>query len=462
MSLGTLNCEVHLDNPKKIHYGNSDPVTGNVSIKFFPKQHKDRETPTELFGPLKVGITLHGRCKSKIWKRNGNSTTIYRGRVPLFSWSKWIYNDSIKTPAGKVTNIPFSINFPETDSNRIGGDWEQDSRYLVPVPGQPNPLPPSFVDDYSGVANHFESFIEYRVTSSVAMAHVDIKIQYPDMHKEPLVHYQVPKLLRPIEAKPMVHNNTVSVKNEFLLPEADRPTGFRQKAKAAFSSDYYPTYGFSWKCLAPKILNLGQPAAFQLSIKPYDSNTAVLVPDVTLSFFTVEIKAYTTVRAEKQLFSTPEAESDGTVATLQGVADSKDPFSKANDWTKTINTKPLVGIPICFKTYNICRRYQMKIKMAFWVAGKNKPFTQVHHIEVHPPLEDGGHVEAGSSSVAAASSSAGERLIMGEVIATLPEAALPQYERPPEYEEAPDDSPVDGVGNGKAPAGKVEEMGVVS
>ena len=176
----------------------------------------------------------------------------------------------------------------------------------------------------------------------------------------------------------------------------------------------------------------------------------MLVPEVVLDAFTVEIKAVIEVRAEKGLFTSPESSSDETKMNLRGVIDDKGPFSKANDWSKTVNTREVRGINSTFQTYNISSKYRMKVKGAFTVAGKVKDFSQSCLITVYPPLLTADSVAGPSSSAMPGSSS--QPLRMGNM-----EASLPQYERPPEYEEASAEAPPPPIKDGKDRAAFGEE-----
>lgn len=133
------------------------------------------------------------------------------------------------------------------------------------------------------------------------MSRLQVDITKPGKYEEPLVRYEPPRKFILASARPYNLSDYVAVKNELLLPEADRPTGFKQKAKAAFSSDYFPTYSFDWTCVAPRDLILGQPAVFEVRIRPREQEcTAPLIPDVRLTSFNATIVAHTQVRAEKQ------------------------------------------------------------------------------------------------------------------------------------------------------------------
>jgi hypothetical protein len=434
MAIGTLVAKIVLDEPRKIHYGSSDPVKGKVVLTYTPSAKTRESSNPELFGPLQLAVTFHGRSKTKVYKQSGNNRHIYRGRAPLFSQSKRIYDDSFRARPYEPHSFPFEIFFPEGAPTKVAGDWEADNRFKYEAG---DPLPPSFSGSYHGFANRYECFVEYRVGVRVAMPRLQVTVSKPEKYDEPLVLYEQPRPHVAINERPLPRKGYESVKNEFLLPEADRPTGFKAKAKAAFSSDYYPTYAFSWTLSGPQHLYLGQPLVFEISIRPLEKEcTAVLIPEVHLTFFQVEIRAVADVRAERQLFSSPGANSDEEKLRLKGVLDDNGPFSKANDWTKAINTRDLRGVCSTFHSPNISLRYRMRVRGTFTFANKHKEFEKDYSITIHPPLDlaNASLWEASSSSAAAGSSS--QPFAMENW-----EAALPEYDRPPEYDEAIEEAP---------------------
>ena len=433
MAIGTLVAKIILDEPRKIHYGSTNPVNGKVVLTYAPSSKTREESSPDLFGPLQLAVNLHGRSKTKVYKSNGQTTSIYRGRAPLFSQSKRIYDDSFRARPNEKHEFPFQLSFTESLPTKSVGDWQEDGRFKYEAG---TPLPPSFSNSYRGFANRYECFVEYRIGVRVAMPRLQVTIVKPEKYDEPLVLYERPRPHAAINERPLPRKGYESVKNEFLLPEADRPTGFKAKAKAAFSSDYYPTYAFSWTLNAPQHLYLGQPLVFEIFIRPSEKEcTAILVPEVHLTFFQVEIRAVTDVRAEKQLWSSPEASSDQEKLRLKGALDDNGPFSKANDWTKVINTRDLRGVCGNFQSPNISLRYRMRVRGTFSFANKQKEFEKDYTVTIHPPLElANASLWEASSSAAAGSSS--QPLRMDSL-----EAALPEYDRPPEYEEAIEEAP---------------------
>jgi hypothetical protein len=340
-----------------------------------------------------------------------------------------IFDDSFRTKPNQANPFPFTLRFPECAPKNAVASWDSDGRFSYK---EGDALPPSWSHSYHGFANRYEAFVEYRVGVQVAMPQLQIIIAKPEKYDEPLVYYDRAKLPSPLNKKPITSRDVESVKNEFLLPEADRPTGFRAKAKAAFSSDYYPTYAFDWTLTAPQHLYVGQPFALEVAIRPRESNTAVLVPEVSLSSVYVSIIAIVNARADRQIFTSPEAHSNEEKINIRAVMADTGPFGKGNDWTKTLNTRELRGLCTSFTTPNISVSYRMKIRGIFSFANKTKDFDREFSVTIHPPLE---RSDGQASSSAAAAGSSSQAYGMESL-----EAALPEYDRPPEYDEAVNES----------------------
>ncbi|KAI3326828.1 hypothetical protein HD806DRAFT_418765 [Xylariaceae sp. AK1471] len=424
MSVGTLHTGIILNEPGKIHCGNRDPILGHINIRYSPGQ---KNASAELFGPLKVFVTLHGRAKTKIWKSNGQTTSIYRGRAPLLSKRVLVYDDSFRAQPRDSTIFPFSLIFPEVTDATVIDQFNEDPRFIS---HRNHPLPPSFQSSYHGFAHRYEAFVEYRVGVDVVMPSLQVEVNKPTKYLEPVVHYERPGASQPAKRRPCDWRGFVSVKNELLLPESDRPSGFKQKTKALFGAGHFPTYAFDWVCLAPKDIYLGQPVCFEVQIKPREHEcTATLVPEVRLKYFGIEINAHTQVRAHRTIFRCPESEGNYKICQMVGVIDNSGPFSKANENTKVVNTQALGGgkmgtFASSFATYNISQAYTIKISFAFEITDKVKHIDKEYGVIIHPPLETAPPPVAGS---AGPSSQAPNTENMA--------CDLPQYEPLPPYEQ---------------------------
>lgn len=85
-------------------------------------------------------------------------------------------------------------------------------------------------------------------------------------------------------------------------------------------------------------------------------------PVLDVTNFAASLTAYTDARAERQLFTERDSNGSETVLDATGIPDAPGPFSEANAFTKRVNISPLPDrIPITFSTFNIARKYTMKI-----------------------------------------------------------------------------------------------------
>ncbi|OQO11225.1 hypothetical protein B0A48_05481 [Cryoendolithus antarcticus] len=443
MSVGSLSAKVVLDDPKHIYCGNEEAVTGHVLVRYHST------SSAELFGPLSVSVTFRGRAKSKIYKNNGNNRTIYRGRAPLFSFSKSIFDGPIKMIPNEAKEIPFALSFPSAVQQMLSqGNWDADGRFSIDVG---DPLPPTFNIVYHGFAHRFDAFTEYRIGTTLSMRGIDIKLPNADDESNSvLVPYeQQPTPISQALPLPKTLNYNVRLQNALLMPESSRPTGFKAKTKALLSSDYYPEYHFDVLTLCPQKLFLGQPITLEIRIQPNEArSTAPVRPDITIpAGVLVSIQAQTVARAERGIFSSPESSGNETVLTLTASSpDLQEPFGKSNDWTKVVVTKPLFGVPSGFSTYNILRRYTVKVSFSVLAAGKSTKVEKELSVMILPPVE--GEVANGDHG-RGANMAGPSRHVVGEDDAEV----LPGYERPPEYG---DDHSIDEVESaiGKMDLGK--------
>ncbi|KAI6865330.1 hypothetical protein KC338_g5116 [Hortaea werneckii] len=386
---GALIIRVVLDEPKRIYCGPKEAVTGHVSVYYDTSysRKKREEMPSDLFGPLKLSIIFHGRAKTKITKDSGGGSSVYRGRAPLFHVVSEIHDGPYRSAPGETQRLPFSVCFPPTVDMSHAGVWEAHPQFDRDFSED---VPPSFKTDHHHFYSKFETFTEYRVGTTATMPGIDLKIITLSEHEEPQVLYEQPRTrVEDVDAANNIWRSRLKIRNAELLPESERPSGFREKVKAMTRSDYFPEYYFEALCTHPQRLYLQEPIRFELRIRPQaELSTAPLWPDLYLKTFAVTLHARTLVRANLHILSEPESLGEekvlGFVATEHNLPPG--PFEKANDMTKSIVTGPLSGGPSSFTTFNIARSYQMQIK--FVVAGAGKEFKSERRIpvEVCPPL----------------------------------------------------------------------------
>jgi hypothetical protein len=469
MSAGLVLGKIVLDQPSKYHCGPSDPVTGYIALTYYARNKRSDSNSNDLqslFGPLKIFAEFTGRAKTKIHKSNGNTSSTHRGRAPLFAQHHKIYDGTYNSKSGECVRFPFSFNFPECSQHMPGqDDFRQDPRFHEEAGG---PLPPTFTTNNRGFSKSFVAFVEYRIGASMRMPGIDVEIRGLDNEEtRPAVLYEQPPppVAEMLQQKIQQYSHTVNLKNENLLSEDDRPSGFRQKAKFMLSSQQYPTYMFDIVTTVPAEVFIGQPMVFELSVHPNIKQCTAPPPppQVELVSFYASLKSRVEIRAEYGFLSAEEAHNNNRLPAMSTqILDKEVPFCKANDHTKVIRTRPLSEVQSSFSTYNICQRYTLEVEYVIFAAGKRKSFKREVPITIHGPTHDGStahfpampvngeQVEASSSTAAAAS--------QGSLHPTTTDHAtvLPEYERPPEYDvvlgtTTENDEPHDSVlGKGKA------------
>lgn len=78
MAIGSLRAKVVLDEPQRTYCGHSQPVTGKIVLSFMPNPKAVTDgNSSELFGPMRLAVRFHGRAKSKIWKKQGNTVRFH-------------------------------------------------------------------------------------------------------------------------------------------------------------------------------------------------------------------------------------------------------------------------------------------------------------------------------------------------------------------------------------------------
>ena len=456
MSAGSVLGRIVLNHPTKYHCGTDDAITGHVALTYRPlgayASQSTNGPAQELFGPLKIFLTFGGRAKTKIHKSNGNTSSTHRGRAPLFSQHHKIHDGPYTSKAGECVRFPFSLNFPAATQHLPGqGDFRQDVRFQEEAG---HPLPPTFAASNTGFSKSFKAFVEYRLNAEIRMPGIDISVLGLNQGDEGIpILYEQPRLPASEVAnfKSRKFSDFITLQNEHLLPEEQRPTGFRQKAKFAFSSERYPTYQFTLRGAMPTEIFVGQPIILELNLDPdHKSCNAPVPPTVQLRWVRAGVRQYINIRAEHGFFSAEESNKDYHLPCVPCfIVEPQVPFCKANDNTKFIHTTVL-NTASSFSTYNICQRYTLEIQYGIHAAGKDKTLKHIMPVTVHPPVDDSGlPADAYTGGYAGASSSAIPPPVLDNVTqdpqTTLPPpttlgpaTGLPEYERPPEYHEVLD------------------------
>lgn len=281
--------------------------------------------------------------------------------------------------------------------------WEENLRFPAETASN---LPPTFQGKPSGIQGRLESAVEYKLGVSANMPGLKINVSQPENDENVNVLYERPRMLRP--------------------PESTRHE---------ISFGNMKGVGRGWQstvtCEGPRNLCCGQPATFKVRIELRRSDisevrTVPNYPKVYLTAFGVKLKATTAVRGKRRLLAQPQMSVQDTVATLVCAVDSANPFSNSEHWTKRVVTGKIPIIPSTFNSMNISRLYHFELNLILESAGGSaEKLSRSYGVVVHPSLEPRNNERTTVDDLMGIGASAGRPSIG---------SALPEYERPPEYE----------------------------
>lgn len=433
MGLGSVRTKVVLDRPRYIYSGTNEPVTGSVELIFTAAK---KSTAGELFGPLRVTLSFWGRAKTKIIEARGNSGSAnYRGRAPLFSQTQIIHDGPYRLLANCPSEVYFSINFP---SRVIQGQglFEADSAW-EDRPG--HDLPPTMSFSETGFGSNFESYVEYNICAEVEVQGIEVEIPRP-IYTHVIYHppSQLHGVHQQLRRKSIAVDRKHIVQNRMLLPEAERPMGFKARAKAALTLNAYPRYPFNVNIQCPQHLQIGTIPVITIHVAPLPDDELCTMsghrPDVELLSYSIKIKAHTYVRCEKFLMREHRNQGDMTAYKYDSPAHTAPvTLDESNAWTVLAQGK-MIDASVCpsFRTYNIRRTYIVATSITIRVAGEKIDTSATSGgIVIHPLDRNQGVWRPGMYDPGASASQQGNRALFGEDV-----DELPGYEGPtsPAYE----------------------------
>ena len=218
----------------------------------------------------------------------------------------------------------------------------------------------------------------------------------------------------------------VTVSNKELILETDRPQGFKGKAKALFNEQTTPKYAFDVICTSiPDNIHPGQRIKFEVGIRiNSERTTAKSLPNITLEKCKVTMIACMGVKAFDHGKETEPLTDRKDIATVQGSAPPRAPYSKSHDYTKIVSTGPFPTLMSTIAVQKLSRNYRIRVDLEFLTCKQPLIARKEFPIMIHPPS---------SSAIPLSMPEAGPS-----------QAAQADEEPLPAYEEVP--SEVDGPG----------------
>lgn len=172
----------------------------------------------------------------------------------------------------------------------------------------------------------------------------------------------------------------LSIQTKLLLPEDERPSGFRAKAKAAVFTTY-PRFNFNITTSLSQHLQVGSQPRLIVKVAPLlEESTTLRAPEIEVVSYVLKLKASTLVRAEKTLWREYEDSEDTTIWKHDSEAPSLRyqqypvfntvTLNAGNDWTTSLECSRIANVPPTFRTYNIRRTYSATVKIMLRCAGE--------------------------------------------------------------------------------------------
>ena len=283
-SLGFILTTLKLDRPSRTYRGPGDTIAGSIVLQWQPP---DKGTvPDELFGPLRVDAELEGLLKvhaaedrgkgadTSIWYRRQEERLLCRRAVLL-------WDGPVRIKPRAPVQYDFVIDLPESPEEDVSGL------------GLPEPLPPSFKAEVSILNGEGTAEAAYRVLAKASMPGIDVRVvSRGDAHA---IRYEAPSYPPQTPAGTDEHAKFLAVRSRYLLPEAERPKGF----KAMFAkNDDMPRFDFSVVFASfPKSLTVDKDLVFEIRIVPrWQFSTTKIVPEVALHKCKVTLRTITEIR----------------------------------------------------------------------------------------------------------------------------------------------------------------------
>lgn len=432
MSLGTLSAKAVLDKPQHLYCGSAEPITGRVALWYEPA--KGLPTDHELFGPLRISVIFHGRLKTKILDTNH----VHRGRVPLFSKSKEIFNGAIRIRKGDCQGQRFELTLPERIETKALHAWdEDDDRFDLDLR---QTLPPSTKTSSTRFNNRFNAFVEYKLSLRVTMPDMRVLIVVPEPVHEPSIRYEQPRAPRRVRAR------RLEFRGEFSIPQASMPssslssssssspssttrtttTSTTKKRLGIFSPSKTVGCIYDWSYSVPTHIHRSEYARIKLSVKPREGTFSpdVTPPGVTVKDYSVRLVSVVHARAPTHIISSPHAVTTTCVSTTSASAatgttspsssvsssaaasamslplssqpaplsQSQQPpalsesFGPSNAWTHFLDLPSTSHVSSSFRTISIRQVHRLEISMTLAVAGQTAQIHKTLSVTVHAPL----------------------------------------------------------------------------
>ena len=326
-------------------------VSGTVSL------HGDVNIDVKL-----ITIRLVGRCKSKVARKDGDSTSTYRGRAPLLEYRQVLFQGP-NTMRTNGHSWPFSFTFPSHCVARGADSFKQ--RYGLFDLNPQQCLPPSFASEHRSSKWKGECFVRYELEASL----IGTKIfSLGDLKSEKTLNFTTTRDIETFKPEFIEKGQRIACYSLRLQPgREDGPLTFKEKLQSAFKEKLQSNLAvFHLHMLLPKVGILARPLPLVLKMDhDAEASTTQSSPIITLRKCTVMLQAITYIQCirDEHLRQGDQQEDwsdDLHVASVDYSAN----MDKAPPVTESIDLQKLMRIKVpwfytpTFSTFNIRRTYR--------------------------------------------------------------------------------------------------------
>ena len=326
-------------------------VSGTVSL------HGDVDIDVEV-----IAIRLVGRCKSKVVRRNGDSSTTYRGRAPLLEYRQVLFQgpNTMKTNGH---SWPFSFTFPCYCVAR-GADLFKQRHGLFDINPQQS-LPPSFASEHKSSGWRGECFVKYELEASLIGNRTKI-FSLGNLKSEKTLDFTTTRDIEAFNPEFIEKGQRIACYSLRLQPgHEDGPLTFKEKLQSLRKSQL-PVAMFNLYIFLPKVGILARPLPLILKMDhDAEASTAQSSPIITLRKCTVMLQAITYIQCIRDEFLRQGDEQrdwsdDLHVASVDYSAnmDKAPPVTESMDLQKLMRIKIPWFYKPTFSTFNIRRTYR--------------------------------------------------------------------------------------------------------
>ena len=362
--LGSITASLKLD---KVHsYTENIPVVGSVSVSYKPNSGQQ----DELFGPLRLRLTLQGHIKLHVAEnRTSHAYIFFDENHVFFRKTQDIFDGPLRTARGQPVTFPFQLRFPDT----------AEIAYSPSSIKKQRKLPPSFKTRFEAQAprqygkHQGRAGITYRLRVAAEMPGIDVGIVKIE-DTEVQYHSANDSSYDGTKCGTQGISQMLEVRSYDFLPEDERPSSLMSRAKAVLNSVSKPTFAFTATCARiPRTISVGKALRFEVRVKlEPERTTTPITPSIALTDGRLGIIARTELHAtNKKGVDSPRLEDTAFVSSLSMKSRAPtESFAKRDDYTKEIEFEKLTTeVPSAFVTEKLKRSYHGRLELHFLIAG---------------------------------------------------------------------------------------------